>query len=154
MKKFAADLSNVESLVYKKSFKLEDVKDKIEKIGFDIVKFRDNDNGANLWKIQQEEDGSYIVALYSQEEENIKTADWSVHLSKIGSNIQVSYKGDPLVSINTSKLGIKEDQLKNIPSYLPERLAENKRLVKALLNQMPKSAKELALKKYPELGSV
>jgi len=149
MSKFSIDYS---SLITKKAYRLADVKDQLETVAFDVVRFKDGDNAAELWQVQSAEDGDYIVALYDDEEENTKTAcDWGVLVSKTAGDVQVSYKGDPLVRVASSKLGIPREELHKVEQYLPEKLAENKKLVKALLNELSPAAKQEVLKKYPEL---
>jgi len=150
MSKFGINYSGLENTIMKKAYRLEDVESKIERVAFDIVKFKDDDDGANLWQIQSADDGDYIVAIYNQEEE--KTAnDWSVKLSKVGSALQVSYKGDPIVRVASNRLGIPPSELFKIEKYLPEKLAENKKLVRVLLNELDESAKNEILNRYPEL---
>ena len=150
MSKFEINYSGLENTIIKKAYRLEDVKDRIERVAFDIVKFKDDDEGANLWKIQSADDGEYIVAVYNREEEKIAN-DWSVKLSKIANTLQISYKGDPIVRIASSKLGIPPSELSRVEKYLPEKLAENKKLVRALLNELDKPAKNEVLNRYPEL---
>lgn len=151
MSKNDIDYLSLENKFYKKSYKLSksEVKEHLEVIGFDIVRFKDNDKSADLWKIQDADDGQYIVALYEQDD--VKTSDWDVAVSKTASHIQVSYKGDPIVKIASSKLGIPPNELYKAQSYLPNKLSENKKLVKALLNELGESAKKEVLNKYPEL---
>lgn len=150
MSKFSINYSNLENVVYKKAYKLSDVQDKIEKVGFDLVKFKDHDKNADLWQVQQAEDGQYIVALYQQDEE--KTAsDWDVKANKVANALEIWYKGDPIVRIATSKLGIPPAELDKVEAYLPNKLAENKKLVKSLLNELNESTKKQVLNKYPEL---
>jgi hypothetical protein len=151
MPKFSIDYSGLETKVYKKAYRLADVKDQLESVGFDIVKFKDADKGAELWQVQSADDGDYIVALYSGDEEEKSASLWNVTVSKTAGDLQVSYKGDPLVRVAASRLGIPFSELHKIPDYLPSKLAENKKLVKALLNELPASAKNEVLKKYPEL---
>lgn len=149
MPKFSINYSSLENVVYKKAYKLSDVKDQLETVAFDIVRFKDNDKGANLWQIQSADDGDYIVAMYLPEE---KTAcDWEVNLSKVAGDLQVSYKGDPLVRIASTRLGVPRQEAHKIPEYLPLKLSENKKLVHALLNELPATAKNEVFKKYPEL---
>ena len=152
MSRFAINYSRLEDKIYKKAYKLSDVSDKIEKVAFDIVKFKDGDAGANLWQIQSADDGDYIVALYQNDEE-VKTASstWEVSVIKTANAIQVSYKGDPIVKISSSKLGIPPAELDKVTEYLPSKLAENKRLVSALLKEVSPSVKASILNKYPEL---
>jgi hypothetical protein len=151
MPKFAVDYSGLENKIYKKAYRLADVKDQLETVAFDIVRFKDNDKGADLWQVQSADDGDYIVALYNGDPEEKVAALWDVSIMKTAGDLQVSYKGDPIVRVAASKLGIPFAELSRIPDYLPSKLAENKKLVKALLNELATSAKNEVLKKYPEL---
>jgi hypothetical protein len=63
MPKFSVDYSGLENKIYKKAYRLADVKDQLETVAFDIVRFKDNDKGAELWQVQSADDGDYIVAL-------------------------------------------------------------------------------------------
>lgn len=147
------DYSSLDNKIYKKAYRLskEEAKEHLESLGFDIVRFKDADKGADLWQVQSAEDGDYIVALYQPDEENKITANWDVSISKIAGTVQISYKGDPFVKMAVNKLGIPHDEIHRVEEYLPAKLAENKKLVRALLNTMPASAKKEALNKYPEL---
>lgn len=150
MPKISIDYSSLDNTVYKKAYKLADVKDQLEAVAFDIVRFKDGDKGADLWQVQNADDGDYIVALYQPDEEE-KTALWSVTVSKTAANLQVSYKGDPIARLAASKLGIPSHELKKAEGYLPSKLASNKKLVKALLNELTETTKKEVLSKYPEL---
>ena len=151
MPKFSVDYSGLENKIYKKAYRLADVKDQLETVAFDIVRFKDHDHGADLWQVQSADDGDYIVALYNGDGEEKTAAIWNVTVMKTGGDLQVSYKGDPIVRVAASRLGIPFAELNRIPDYLPTKLAENKKLVKALLNELSASAKNEVLKKYPEL---
>ena len=74
MEKNGVDYFELDKKTSNKIYKLADVKDQIEVVGFDIVRFRDNDRGAELWQVQSADDGDYIVALYEDEPEIEKTA--------------------------------------------------------------------------------
>jgi hypothetical protein len=152
MSKYTVDYTNLANQITKRAYRLADVKDQLETVAFDVVRFKDGDKGADLWQVQSADDGDYIVALYADDEENTKNANpWGVNISKTAGDLQVSYKGDPLVRVASSKLGIPRTELSKVEQYLPEKLAENKKLVKALLNELSPSAKQEVLKKYPEL---
>jgi hypothetical protein len=152
MAKFTVDYTDVEHKIYKKAYKLADVKDQLETVAFDIVRFKDGDKGADLWQIQSAEDGDYIVSIYEEDNDELKaSAAWEVFLSKAAGYLQISYKGEPLVKIAGSTLGIPANELHKVPNYLPSKLAGNKKLVNSLLNQLSTSAKKEVLKKYPEL---
>jgi len=150
MSKFLVDYSFLDK---KKSYKLAEVKDKIEKVAFDIVRFKDGDKAAELWQVQSADDGEYIVSLYQEDEleKNASAKVWDVSVIKSAGEIQISYKGDPLVRLASAKIGIPKTELDKVSEYLPNKLSENKKLVKALLNELSISAKKEVLNKYPEL---
>lgn len=155
MPKFSIDYSSLAKIT-KKAYRLSDVKDQLETVAFDIVRFKDGDKGAELWQVQNADDGDYIVALYDEDEVE-KTASahsanpWGVFVTKNGSDLQISYKGDPLVRLASSKLGIPSAELHKAEQYLPEKLATNKKLVKALLSELSEAARQEVSKRYPEL---
>lgn len=151
--KHSIDYTKLENQVFKKAYRLADVKHQLETVAFDIVRFKDGDKGAELWQVQSADDGDFIVALYQSEEEEKTASPWSIAISKVSGDLQVSYRGDPLVRLTSSKLGIPRSELEKVPAYLPAKLAESKKLVQALLQEMPEPAKKMALDKYPELGS-
>lgn len=152
MAKFNVDYSGLANTITKKAYRLSDVKDQLETVAFDVVRFKTNDKGAELWQVNHAEDGDYIVALYEDEDELEKTANvWNVLVTKSGSDLQVSYKGDPLVRLSSAKLGIPSSELHKAEQYLPEKLATNKKLVKALLSELNETARQEVSKRYPEL---
>lgn len=152
MPKFSINYSDLVNQITKKAYRLSDVKDQIEVVAFDVVKFKDADKGADLWQVQSSDDGDYIVALYP-EEDTVKEAssDWDVRVLKTAGEIQISYKGDPITRMSYAKLGIPRNELPQVEQYLPEKLASNKKLVRALLSQLSEPAKLELYKRYPEL---
>jgi len=155
MSKISVDYSELENKIYKKAYRLSDVKDKIQKVAFDIVRFKDEDDASKLWQIQSADDGDYIVALYNpSEEDTVKTASangWNVTLNKLSSQLVFYYKGDPIAKKGSSELGIPEEELSLATKYLPTKLATNKKMVTALLSGLNESVKQDILSKYPEL---
>lgn len=153
MPRFSIDYSGLANQITKKAYRLSDVKDQLETVAFDVVRFKDGDKGAELWQIQSADDGDYIVALYDEEVEKTASAanPWGVYVATNGHDLQISYKGDPLVRFAASKLGIPSTELHRAEQYLPEKLATNKKLVKALLSELSETARLELSKRYPEL---
>jgi hypothetical protein len=154
MRKFSIDYQGLDNKLTKRAYRLTDVKDRLETVAFDIVRFKDGDEGASLWQIQSADDGDYIVTLYeTNEEETVKAASvpWEVVLSKTAKVLNVYYKGDPIVKVAASRLGLPEAEVANVEKYLPAKLAGNKKLVKALLSELDEPTKQAVLNKYPEL---
>jgi hypothetical protein len=153
MSKFSIDYSGLANQITKKAYRLSDVKDQLETVAFDVVRFKDGDKGAELWQVQSADDGDYIVALYD-EDESEKTASqnpWSVLVTKSGTDLQISYRGDPIVRFAASKLGIPSTELHKAEQYLPEKLATNSKLVKTLLSELNEAARQEVARRYPEL---
>src|SRR5258706_15802214 len=103
-KAFSIDYNELSGSIDKSSYKLSDVKDKLIKIGFDIVRFKDAPVD-ELWQIQSADDGDYIVAKYDAEEKiavaSLKSP-WDIVVS--ASNIlNFFYKGQPVAKIASAK---------------------------------------------------
>lgn len=158
MSRFKVDLDNVAKQLDKKSFKLSEVKDKIEKVAFDIVKFKDS-NSNELWQIQSSDDGEYIVALY--EEDKVATANlkalastdtqpWEITVKN--ADLYVFYNKEYFCKIAGTKLGFQEKDLNLVKKYLPNKLAANKTLVKSLINSLDRQTIQNILSKFPELA--
>lgn len=155
MPKFSIDyqeLSNSVSYVHKNIFKLSDVKHRLEKVAFDVVRFKDG-SPDELWQIQNSDDGDYIVARYESEEPKIevKASEWDILVSGSSGDINVFYKGQPITKIASDKLGISNEDLNTVKRFLPSKLASDKSFVKALLSTLDETSKDALLKLYPEL---
>ena len=156
MPKFSIDynqLSSSVSHVSKEFFKLSDVKHRLEKVGFDVVRFKDG-KPDELWQIQNSDDGDYIVARYESEEPKVEVtgaSQWDLLVSESSGDINIFYKGQPIVKIAASKLGISSEDVGTIKRFLPGKLASDKSFVKALLSTLDETSKDALLKLYPEL---
>jgi hypothetical protein len=149
MATFPVDFSNVFSVVDKTSFKLSDVKDRLEKVAFDIFRMKDGDPD-ELWEVQSADDGSYIVCKYTDEALEPKTASaktWEVLNNS--NQLHIFYKGTPITKISLDTLSTNE--ISTVSRFLPKKLASDKVFVKALLNSVSDSEKQNILKSYPEL---
>jgi hypothetical protein len=159
MSRPSIDYSNLENDLNKsnkKVFKLSDVQHKIRKVAFDVVRFIDGSDIEGLWKIDKNQQGEYIVALYDDSVDSLeKTASdktgWKVVLSK-QNDLHVFYKEEPIIRLASTDLGIPEEEMTLVPTYLPNKLANNSKLVRGLLNQLSESERQELYKKYPELA--
>lgn len=154
MNRFSVDYDSLLNTIDKKSFKLKDVHHRLEKIGFDVVRFKDGDP-EQLWQIQSAEDGEYIVTLYSEEDpaKKLTASPWKVLLNKSGTDLYIFYKDTRVTKLASSTLGIQDSELPQVPKYLPNRLARNPELVAALLNGLDSVVRAEIVQKHPELGN-
>ena len=113
MPNFSIDYNSLETTVSNKIYKLDEVKHRIEKVAFDLVKFKDSKDSDELWQIQEASDGSYIVAKYTDDaKEDKKTASedkiWDVLVSQAG-YIHIYYSGVPFAKFSSSELGLESE---------------------------------------------
>lgn len=152
MPKFSINYQELSNSVDKKFFKLSDVEHRLEKVAFDVVRFKDG-NPDELWQIQNADDGDYIVAKYDAEDavEKIASTKWDVLVSQGSGDINIFYKGHPITKVASSQLGISSDDLTVVKKFLPAKLASDKAFVKALFTTLDESSKQALFKLYPEL---
>lgn len=153
MDKFTINFNTLDQKINKKkAYLLKDVKDKVVKVAFDVVRFTDtNDNIDGLWQIKHSDDGEYIVAMYD-EGPSEKTSAWTTLLDKRGENINVFYKNTPIAKVAASSLNISKEEIPFVCSYLPESLDRNDKLASALLSSLPVDVKTVIKKSHPELS--
>ena len=157
MSGFSINYDTLSETVSKRKLKLTtDIQAKLEKVAFDICRFK-NEDPEELWQVQNSDDGDYIVALYDETVSATKKAQktaskcWEV-LASQNNDLNVFYKGEPIVKMASAKLGIKTEDISIVIKHLPAKLASNKVLVNALLKEVPETVRHVILKKYPELG--
>lgn len=140
-------------LTDKKAYKYNDVKDRLIKVAFDVVKFKDSDNIDGLWQVQSSDDGEVIVALYEETPKSLETkSSWSAVADKTASYVHVFYKNEPVIKIASSTLGVSKDNVVSFEENLPKVLAENAGIRSLLLNELSERDRKSFTTKYPELG--
>jgi hypothetical protein len=154
--KYGINYDNLGDKVYKKKFKLAEVSHKLVKVAFDVVRFSDDDNFNHLWQVQNTDDGDYIVAMYDTTVDESKTVTagknpWKVEISKITKDIDVFYKGEHLVNVSPSKIGIPKDEVEMVKKYLPKKLNEDEKFVKKIIKSIKKDKQKTLKNKFPEL---
>lgn len=137
----------------KKAYKYEDVKHRLVKVAFDIVKFRDSDPSIDgLWQIQSTDDGEVIVATYEDLAEKLEVkSSWATRADKTASSINVFYKNDFVKKIAAKDIGNDID-INKLSEHLPDSLETNKSLRDAFVNNiLTTDEREAFLSKNPEL---
>ncbi len=136
MDKFSIDYGIVEKGLNKhRVFKLSDVADRIEKVAFDVVRFRDEDDTTKLWQIQDTPDGKVIVAIYKDEDGVIKSeSEWQAIPDK-HANVNIFRNGEPIVRLAASEFGIPADEIGLLCRWLPKKLAEDTEMQSYLLKK-------------------
>lgn len=164
MEKFAVNYNALDTDLKPRElvFRYADVKDRLKKVAFDVVKFKDSDDISGLWQIQQTDEGDVIVAKYDDSNyvvaedptapiEKVAT-NWSVMSDQLGEHVHVFYKNSPVTKIALAAVGIPKEDADIMCSTLPERLETNKSLASSMLQELsPVDRKEL-LDTHPELN--
>jgi hypothetical protein len=157
MEKFAIDYSSLhENVNSPKRYLLADVKHRIKKVAFDVVRFMDGADIDGLWQIKQTDDGQeYIVAMYDQSAPKTEktSCNWSVVVDKL-SNASVFYKGAPVVKLALASMGISAEETEIIKEHLPQTLQTNPKLANSLINSISPTVMSELVKEYPELGKL
>lgn len=155
MSKFSVDFDHLESaLAPKKTYKLSEVKSRLRKVAFDVVRFVDgNDEFKGLWQVRKDDSGEYIVAMYEEEgAAPVKTSsDWSVVADQDQKNVTFFYKNKPLLKKATASFGVASEDVSEVISSLPERLQQNKKLASALISELDSEERKDLLNNFQEL---
>ena len=154
--KFTVDFDHLTQtlLPKKRAYRLADVEDRIERVAYDLVRFRDNADTEQLWKIEEGTDGPVIVALYDEEGKTAEASprNWDAIPDKKA--VHVFYKGEPLVSLSSQELGIPVEEFGIVRRWLPRKLEVDQDLQKALLSKVASNGRELIAQRFPELRKV
>ncbi len=151
-KRFEVNYDSLETnLTQRKSFKLADVKNRIEKVAFDFVRFTDSESIDDLWQIQSCEDGEYIVAMYDEPKiANASEETWRIIAQ--GSELQVFYKSSPITRFSLDQIGLGGENPSLLRRSLTKKLASDKNLVKKLMCDLSDERKNEIFTRFPELA--
>ena len=153
--KFSVNFDQVsQSILPKNTYRLSDVEHKIEKVAYDMVRFRDNQDTDQLWKVKETADGPVIVALYGDDGQMTAESktDWDAVPDKKA--MHIFYKGEPLVSFSSADLGIPTEEFSIVRRWLPKKLASDVGLQKELFSKIPACSRVAIAKRFPELTKV
>lgn len=137
-------------------FRYADVKHRLKKVAFDIVRFIDTDNIDGLWQIQKTEEGDVIVAMYSEDtapEKVASASDWKAFPDSRG-DINLFYKNNPVTKISLAKLGMADSEPETVCAVLSEKLASNTKLLSGLLVSLSSEERKELLDAHPELSNM
>jgi hypothetical protein len=154
MDKFSVDYQVLgKKIEKKKAYRFEEVKDRLEKVAFDVVRFKDSDDIDGLWQIQATDDGEVIVAMYADEKPLESKSSWKVLADKTGSNLSIFYKSEPVVKMAAASLGIPCDDTDLLCRTLTDGLDKNVVMRNAFINELSVEERDILLQKHPELNS-
>lgn len=143
MNKFSVDYTELQSKLSKKqAYRLVDVKHRIRKVAFDVVRFVDSDKIDDLWQIHRDGDDEYIVAMYDDadnKKESAKTASstvWNAVQDVAGNYVNVFYHGNPVKKICLAELGISPEDAYLVCQSLKDKLANDKAFLRKFANEL------------------
>lgn len=153
MDRYKVDFENVEKqLNAKKIYKLASVQDRIEKVGFGVVRFVDDSNKVSLWQIIKGDDGNeYIEAMYDEEPEIIEKNAWTIETDKNVKTATIFYKNTPVKKIAFGELGIPAKEVGDFIRHTSERLSNDISLVRKMLGTLDENYRNVIVKRFPEI---
>lgn len=147
-----ADYEKISNKLNRKAFYfLEDVKDRIEKVAFDVVRFKDSEGLDKLWVVQNQDGRDVIVATYDEEDGLEVKASWEAVASRNGSDVNVYYKGEPVKKFASASLGIPVEEAHVVCRYLPKKLADDSEFRQKFLKGLSAKEREDLVNRFPEL---
>lgn len=147
MVKFSVDYSALQDkLSQKKAFRLSEVKERIRKVAFDVVRFVDSDKIDDLWQIYRDGDDEYIVAMYENEQTEKKASAsisniWKALPDGSGSHIHLFYKNAPITRIALAPLGIPCEDAWLVSHSMVEKLATDQNYLNSLIQELTEDEK-------------
>ncbi|HUU88834.1 MAG TPA: hypothetical protein VMX17_13935 [Candidatus Glassbacteria bacterium] len=156
MDKYKINLDNLgKQISAPKMIKHADVKDRLKKVAFDVVVFRDNPE--KLWQIVDGDDGGqYIVAMYGDETPSISKSSagevenpWSVEVSCTKTSATIFYKDTPVSNVDLVKNAVSD--VLEFKASVPKMLNGNKVLIAKMINDLDANYRKQIVSKYPEL---
>jgi len=154
MVKFSVDYSDLQSkLSQKKAFRLSEVKGRIKKVAFDVVRFVDSDKIDDLWQIYRDGDDEYIVAMYEEQNEKKASAsgNWKVLPDSSGSYIHLFCKNVPITRIALTPLGIPSEDAWLVSRTVMEKLANDQSYLNSLIQELTEEEKSSLREVEPSL---
>src|SRR3990167_2413907 len=145
--KFDVNYNNLDGVLNRpKFYKYSDVKGKLVKVAFDVVRFMEKENIDGLWQIQKTDDGEVILAMYEDEEKHASSNNWNAVPDKTGQSVTVFYKNEPVKNIASAEFGIDSSEISSLCSSLKDGLNNNATLRSALFAELPEVEKTELLK--------
>lgn len=155
--KFSVDYTDLQSKLSKKrAFRLSDVKGKIRKVAFDVVRFVDSDKIDDLWQIHRDGDDEYIVAMYDDEQTEKKAEasvsnPWKAMPDGSGQNIHLFYKDTPIKKIALASLGIPAEDAWLVSRSVSQRLASDQSFFNSFVKELSDEEKKALKQAEPSL---
>lgn len=165
MNKFSVDFDKLVNNFPQKEkqvYRLSDVKDKIEKVAFDVVRFRDNKDTDMLWKIEDTNDGPVIIALYEEDTGSLSASaskeqvkkDWETITDKKTASLHIFYKSEPVLRIKAAEAGVPSEELDLFARWLPIKLQADESFQLEILKKMASESRDIFVKNNPEFKKI
>jgi len=158
MNKFTLDYDSLEKAIERpKVYRYEDVKDKLVRVAYDIVRFQSQEEDIDaLWQVQATDDGEVIVAMYDEGKKTAEASaqavdgDWNV-VADANSDMHIFYKDRPIKRIAAAQAGIPEEEVTSFCYNVKQKLNADKDFRTSLLNEIPTLERIDLFSQYPEL---
>lgn len=157
MVNYSVDFDDLQRKLKKnKAYRLADVKDRLKKVAFDVVRFVDSDKIDDLWQIHRDGDDEYIVAMYEDEEpltvNSSAKSPWSAVPDNAGNSVNVFFDGVPITRVALAPLGIPASDAYLVSNSLPNKLASDESFLAKFVNNLTASERAVLEEALPKRG--
>ncbi len=146
MGNFDLDLTNVQKVVYKDRDKIpvRGNEHRMIRVAFDLFHLK-GDEQEDLWQIQADDDGEFLVRTYSlPDEEQVAISDWNAKEDKKQANLTITYKGIPIQRLAASDYGAQSpEDVAVLRGVVLKKLAQDKGFAVDLFNTLSSEKKEI-----------
>ncbi len=156
MNKYTLDYESLDKVINRpKTYRYEDVKDRLIRVAYDIVRFQSPEEDIDsLWQVQATDDGEVIVAMYDDKcktaEASVRDTSWNV-VADAQNNMHIFYKDSPITRIASSQIGIESEDMPSFCQDISNKLGSDKDFRTSLLSDLSASDRVELFRKYPEL---
>jgi hypothetical protein len=161
MEKFSLDYAGLQSkLSTKKMYRLADVQHKLKRVAFDVVRFVDNNNIDELWKIERDGDDEYIVAMYDENQmltaAQTKTASdnpWQAIPDSNREFVHIFFKDNAIKRLAMKDLGVPSEDAVMICGILKSKFASDANFLRNFVNELTEDERAVLTDAEPSLLS-
>ncbi len=147
-----SDFNCLDNTLNRRIYRLAEVQDRLLKVGFDVVRFKDDDDLSHLWQVQNTDDGDVIVAMYEDTPADLTVeSKWKAVPQKTAGLLHIYYRGEPIHRVKTASLGIQAEDVDWVCTRIGKRLEKEASFRESLLGTLPPGEKAALMSKYPEL---
>lgn len=145
MRQFDLDLVPVQQVVCedKDRMPVKGNENRMIRVAFDLFHLK-GDEQEDLWQVQADDDGEFLVRTYSLPDDEVVVSDWSVKEDTKQANLTIAYKGIPIQRVDGAGFGAKTPaDVRILRQAMLKKLATDDEFVSHFFNDLPELKQSL-----------